>query len=157
VVGRAAGTPSLPGAITFPDGTAVRPRALRRPPPPGRPDVGLYLGGRRAATRSPIPWEHLWVHWPDFLLPADPDAARRAVVALHARALAGDRVEVGCGGGVGRTGTVLACIAVLAGVPAADAVAWVRARHHPRAVETPWQRRWVRAFASWWEDGPPAV
>jgi len=34
-------------------------------------------------------------------------------------------------------------LAVLSGVPSADAVAWVRDHYHPRAVETPWQRRWV--------------
>jgi protein-tyrosine phosphatase len=34
-----------------------------------------------------------------------------------------ERVEVACGGGVGRTGTALAVIAALAGVPAGEAVA----------------------------------
>ena len=29
--------------------------------------------------------------------------------------------------------------------PPDEAVAWVRERYHPRAVETPWQRRWVLA------------
>ena len=55
-----------------------------------------------------------------------------------------ERVEVACGGGVGRTGTALAAIAVLAGVPAVEVVAWVRRHYNRRAVETPWQRRWVR-------------
>ncbi|MGQ4447278.1 protein phosphatase, partial [Streptomyces griseus] len=58
----------------------------------------------------------------------------------------GSRVEVACGGGMGRTGTALACLAVLDGVPADEAVAFVRAGYHPRAVETPWQRRYVRNF-----------
>jgi len=31
-------------------------------------------------------------------------------------------------------------------VPADEAVAWTRAHHHPRAVETPWQRCWVARF-----------
>jgi protein-tyrosine phosphatase len=55
-------------------------------------------------------------------------------------------VEVACGGGLGRTGTALACLAVLDGVPAGEAVAYVREHYHPRAVETPWQRRFVRRF-----------
>jgi protein-tyrosine phosphatase len=54
-----------------------------------------------------------------------------------------ERVEIACGGGVGRTGTALAGIAVLAGVPRAEAVAWVRHRYHRHAAETPWQRRWI--------------
>ncbi len=58
------------------------------------------------------------------------------------------RVEVACGGGRGRTGTALACIAVLDGVPADDAVAFVRRHFDPHAVETPWQRRYVARFAA---------
>jgi protein-tyrosine phosphatase len=54
-----------------------------------------------------------------------------------------ERVELGCAGGVGRTGTALAVLAVLSGVPAVEAVGWVRRHYHRRAVETPWQRRWV--------------
>lgn len=46
----------------------------------------------------------------------------------------------------GRTGISLACLAVLDGVPAAEAVAYVRARYDHRAVETPWQRRYVARF-----------
>jgi protein-tyrosine phosphatase len=56
-------------------------------------------------------------------------------------------VEVACGGGRGRTGTALACLAVLDGVPAHEAVGYVRAHYDARAVETPWQRRYVRRFA----------
>jgi protein-tyrosine phosphatase len=59
-----------------------------------------------------------------------------------------ERVEVACGGGVGRTGTALACLAVLDGVPAERAVAWVREHYHRRAVETPWQRRFVARFGA---------
>jgi len=53
---------------------------------------------------------------------------------------------VACGGGRGRTGTALACLAILDGVLAADAVEYVRQHYHPRAVETPWQRRFVARF-----------
>jgi len=42
--------------------------------------------------------------------------------------------------------TALACIAVLDGVPSSAAVAFVRAHYDPRAVETPWQRRFVTRF-----------
>ena len=56
--------------------------------------------------------------------------------------------EVACGGGIGRTGTVIACMAVLAGHPADDAVAWTRRTYRRRAVETPGQRRWVHWFAT---------
>ncbi len=57
------------------------------------------------------------------------------------------RVEVACGGGLGRTGTALACLAVLDGVPNTEAVAYVREHYARRAVETPWQRRFVAQFS----------
>jgi protein-tyrosine phosphatase len=53
-------------------------------------------------------------------------------------------VEVACRGGVGRTGTALAALAVLDGLSPGEAVRWVRREYHPRAVETPWQRWWLR-------------
>jgi hypothetical protein len=142
-------TTPLPGAVALPDGCLVRGRGLRSPAPDGVPDHGLYLGGRRLRQRHDpaLIWPHDWVLWPDFLLPTDRDHAVDRIRALHAHARAGRRVEVACGGGVGRTGTVMACLAVLSGVPAAEAVAWTRAHYHPRAVETPWQKRWVVGFA----------
>ncbi|WP_101832414.1 protein-tyrosine phosphatase family protein [Frankia canadensis] len=133
----------------LPGGGWIRARGLRHPAPPGdTPDLGLYLGGTRLRKRHDalLTWPHVWIDWPDFLLPRDPAAAASAIRDLHARAGAGERVELACGGGVGRTGTVLACLAVLDGHAPADAVAWARSAHHPRAVETPWQRRWVARF-----------
>ena len=47
---------------------------------------------------------------------------------------------------------MLACMAVLAGVPAAEAVAWVREAYRPQAVETAEQEAWVRWFAGWASD-----
>jgi hypothetical protein len=42
---------------------------------------------------------------------------------------------------------VLACMAVLAGVPPEEAVAWVRHTYKAEAVETAEQEEWVRWFA----------
>lgn len=139
----------LLGAVRLPDGTQVRGRGLRNPAPAGpHPDHGLYLGSGRLRERHDpaLTWPHQWIDWPDFRLPRDGEAAVRLIRELHDLAASGQRVEVACGGGVGRTGTVVACLAVLAGVPPQQAVAWARAHYHPRAVETPWQRRWVLRF-----------
>ncbi|MEU7895057.1 protein-tyrosine phosphatase family protein [Nonomuraea sp. NPDC049152] len=141
--------PPLVGAVRLPDGSWVRGRGLRRPLPEGPvPDFGLYLGSPRLRGRheGELCWPREWIEWPDFLLPRDRERAIRHIRALHELAREGAAVEVACGGGVGRTGTVIACLAVLAGVDPADAVAWTRAHHHHRAVETPWQRRWVTRF-----------
>ena len=42
------------------------------------------------------------------------------------------------------TGTAMALLARLSGVPVDGAVAWARLNYRPGAVETPWQRRFVR-------------
>jgi protein-tyrosine phosphatase len=83
------------------------------------------------------------VRWPDFRTPASTEDAIAALQEAHERA-AHERVEVACGGGVGRTGTGLAALAILAGLPSDEAVPWVRSHYHRRAVETPWQQRWLR-------------
>ena len=57
-----------------------------------------------------------------------------------------ERVEVACPHGRGRTGTALACLAVLDGIPRDRAVDYVREHYSQHAVETPWQRRFVRSF-----------
>jgi hypothetical protein len=131
------------GVLSLPSGRLVRGRGLGRPMPSGHPPTfGVYLLG------DPPPefgWESRWLRWPDFRLPADPAYAREVFLEVLARADR-DRVELACYGGRGRTGTALACLAVLDGVPAAEAVAYVREHYHPKAVETPWQRRFVRHF-----------
>jgi protein-tyrosine phosphatase len=73
-------------------------------------------------------------------------AAREAFVEAWERS-ATERVEVACMGGLGRTGTTLACIAVLDGLPAGEAVGYVRRRYNHRAVETSTQRRFVDRFS----------
>jgi protein-tyrosine phosphatase len=135
--------PAGEGVLRLPSGRLVRGRALRRPLPDGpRPEFGLYLLGREPA---PVPWESRWLRWPDFWLPSDRGAAARALHEAWERT-ASERVEVACAGGLGRTGTALACLAVLDGVPGRAAVGYVRAHYAERAVETPWQRRFVQHF-----------
>jgi hypothetical protein len=134
--------PEAPGVLRLPSGLLVRGRGLRRPLPEGPvPEFGVYLLGRPPE----VAWESAWVRWPDFRLPSDPAALRTALVEAHRRA-ATERVELACGGGRGRTGTALACLAVLDGVPADEAVAYVRAHYDRHAVETGAQRRFVAAF-----------
>lgn len=133
------------GVLGLPSGRLIRGRGLRDGSPPGpEPTFAVYLLGK---TPPAVTWESRWVRWPDFRLPTDPRDLRQALDEAWERA-ATERVEVACGGGRGRTGTALACLAVLDGVPAEQAVAFVRQHYHPRAVETPWQKRYVRGFAT---------
>ncbi len=136
---------SQDGVVPLPSGRLVRGRGLRRALPPGPvPTFGVYL------LRKPPPavqWEGRWLHWPDFRLPSDPARARELLVEAWERA-ARERVEIACGGGRGRTGTALACLAVLDGTPPEQAVDYVRRNYDPLAVETPWQRGYVEQFGA---------
>lgn len=130
------------GVLRLPSGRLIRGRGLQAGPPDSAPDFGLYLQGRPPPD---VPWPSRWLRWRDFRLPADDADARAALLELWQRA-ALERVEVACTGGQGRTGTALACLAVIDGVPADDAVGYVRLHYSPRAVETPGQRRYVIRF-----------
>ncbi len=125
------------GLVTLPTGVRVRGRRIGDPA--SEADFTLLLAD------GPLPtWPTRRIRWPDFWVPSDRADALDALHEAHRRALAGERVEVACRGGIGRTGTALAALAILDGLPASQAVDWVRANHHHRAVETPWQRRWLR-------------
>lgn len=133
------------GVMRLPSGRSLRGRGLHQPIPNGAtPGFAVYLLGQRP---TPVEWEARWVRWPDFLLPRDRDDARDALREAWRRS-EGERVEIACDGGHGRTGTALACIAILDGVPAGKAVEFVRQHYSPRAVETPWQRRYVAHFTA---------
>lgn len=132
--------------VRLPDDTTVVATSFDEADPYGRdtdPQFGIYLDERWRP-----PWQHELIEWPDFGLPANVDAFAQALRRLHERARAGQVVEVGCVGGHGRTGTTLACLAVLAGVPADHATGWARNNYCFQAVETPEQERFVTSFAA---------
>jgi protein-tyrosine phosphatase len=104
------------------------------------PDFGYYLD----AKWQP-PWPHTHLDWPDFGTPADASVVVDAFADVLARARRGETVEIGCWGGHGRTGTALACLAVMTGVDG-DPVAWVKTNYCEKAVETEEQAAFARSF-----------
>jgi len=133
----------MAGVLGLPSGRLVRGRGLSKSLPAGpTPDFALYLLGRQP---PPVLWEARWVRWPDFWLPSDRADAAEALRRAWERAEA-ERVEIACAGGHGRTGTALACLAVLDGLPGSQAIAYIREHYAARAVETPWQSRFVTRF-----------
>ncbi|TFV89873.1 protein-tyrosine phosphatase family protein [Blastococcus sp. CT_GayMR16] len=125
------------GVVRLPGGALVRGRRLGQAT--SSADFALVL-----AEGPRPPWPHRRVRWPDYWVPTSTADALDALRELRRRAAAGERVEVACRGGVGRTGTALAALAVLDGLDPAAAVHWVRSAYSRRAVETPWQRWWLR-------------
>lgn len=104
------------------------------------PTGGVYALWRRPHPSRP----HVRVPWPDFGLPLDSRQARAAIdqalqLSTH------HRVEIAYGGGRDRTDTILATLACHEGLEPEAAIRWVREHYDAHAVETPWQRRWVRA------------
>jgi hypothetical protein len=139
--------PSAPGILRLPSGRLVRGRGLARPLPEGAcPAFGVYLLGKPPPA---VAWESRWLRWPDFRLPAV-EAEVLPTLTGAWQCAATERVEIACAGGHGRTGTALACLAILDGVPSSEAVAFVRAHYGQHAVETLRQRRYV---ARWRVDG----
>lgn len=127
--------------VVLPDGTALTAVSFDQVAPYSRardPDYGLYLD-----PRWQPPWEHGHIDWPDFGVPESTQAVIEALKIILERARSGQDVEVGCLGGHGRTGTALACLAVLAGHPARHAVTWVRSSYCTKAVETPEQEAFI--------------
>jgi atypical dual specificity phosphatase len=88
------------------------------------------------------------IHLPvrDFVAPS-PEQIRRGVDAILEARVAGEIVAVHCGGGLGRTGTLLACYLVRSkGMVAEEAIHRVCA-FRPGSVETRTQREAVAAYA----------
>jgi len=127
--------------VVLPDGTHFTAASFDPVAPyarPRRPDYGLYF----AADWQP-PWDHGHVDWPDFGVPVSTEDVVEGLRAVLGRARAGQNIELGCIAGHGRTGTALACLAVLSGYPASGAVTWVRSIYCDKAVEAPEQKAFV--------------
>jgi protein-tyrosine phosphatase len=82
---------------------------------------------------------------PDFGRPADAGGLAAFVNDLLDRLRRGETIYLHCLAGIGRTGTVLACLLKTAGA-AGDPVGLVRTIYDPRALETEQQQRFARAF-----------
>jgi hypothetical protein len=131
--------------VTLPDGTRVRASSIfERDEDDLTRDFGLYMDSRWSPT-----WPADVIDWADFGLPTDHARAATQIRNAFLRARDGETVEIGCLGGLGRTGTVLACMTVLAGLDAPSAITWVRQNYRHGAVETTDQERWVGWFSQW--------
>lgn len=131
------------GVVDLPDGSRLKGGSWKRLRRTRRnyPDFLVLLLGREPVE---VPCPYVWVRWPDFGVPASTDQAVAALQLARERSR-NERVAIMCGSGVGRTGTALALLTVFDGLSAEEGIRWVRENYHPRAVETPWQRRWLKS------------
>ncbi len=89
---------------------------------------------------------------PDGGVPADPAAFRATLDNVAGRLRVGERVVVACRGGLGRTGTAVACLLVDGGLAPERAIERVRAARRG-TIETRVQEEFVRG----WRSGPGPV
>lgn len=95
-----------------------------------------------AEGRLPFRWQHLPMR--DFGLGADPAAFRQGVEQVANSVRLGQHVLLHCAAGIGRTGTVAACVLKQLGLPAALALARVReAGANPQSAV---QSGWIEQF-----------
>lgn len=131
--------------ITFPDETVVFASSQHsRPADAPEPDLSLYLDWSWQPSGPSY-----YLDWRDYDLPTSWLAAAKTIIDVYQRARQNLWVEVGCIGGHGRTGTAVAAMAVLSGIPATEAVEWVQTNYCEHAVETNLQAWWVEWFAAW--------
>ena len=138
--------------ITFPGGVTVAGSSLDNLDRFTNPDWGLYADHQWRPE-----WRAEFITWRDFGLPANYKAAAEAIMDAYEYAANGDRVEVGCHGGHGRTGVILACMGVLAGLDEKDAIAFVRRDYCSQALETSEQEWWVEWFRCYLTDDTPSA
>ena len=106
--------------------------------------AGVSDLGSRART---VGLDYLSLAIPDQGTPEQSEAVE-LVRWCHEATQRGESVVVTCMGGLGRSGTVVACCLVAAGVAPDAAIEAVRAARGPRALETVAQESFVAAFPS---------
>lgn len=84
--------------------------------------------------------------WVDYSIPQDLENFAKAARWIMAQLQAGSRVDLGCWGGHGRTGTALACLLVLLGEKPGRACQIIRNEYCIEAIETTGQVNFVRDF-----------
>ena len=138
--------------VYFEDGVVVHASShVDRENEDEAPDWGLYLDSIWRPTSMAG-----FIEWEDFGLPTNWQVAARMIVDAYRRAMADYWVEVSCIGGHGRTGTVLACMAVLSGKTPDEAIQYVRGSYCKKAIETDEQEWYVSYFNAYVNGGSSA-
>lgn len=140
-------------SLTFPEGTTVYASSIHdRNATDPTPDFGLYLD----TSWSPACYSSI-IGWPDYSIPSLPIVAVRSIADAFNKASKGLWVEVGCIGGHGRTGTVLACMGVLSGLSPEDSISYVREFYCDKAIENIDQEWFVYWFDAYVNGGTAPV
>jgi len=107
--------------------------------------VNLHTRPHSARTLARFELTELHLPTADFQAPSQ-ESLRRGVAEIERTIAEGKRVAVHCGGGRGRTGTMIACALVARGSTPAEALAHVRSLR-PGSVETRAQEAAITEFS----------
>lgn len=139
--------------LKFPDGVSVFASSrFNRDADEDAPDFGIYLDGLWYASCPAY-----FIDWPDYGLPTRWEVSARCIIDAYKKASDGLWVEVGCIGGHGRTGTVLACMGILSGMSAAEAIEYVHMFYCTQAIESDEQEWYVEWFNAYVNGGTTEV
>jgi len=131
---------AAPRVLRLPSGRLIRGRGLGQPLPAGRrPTFGVHLLEHEPPA---VPWDTVWVYWPDFGLPDDDRHLRNMLTEAWRRAEA-ERVEVACRGGRGKNRHSASLPQRPRRAASRPSVAYVRSRYDAEAIETMQQERFV--------------
>ena len=120
------------------------------------PDLGVYLYSgwlRDELSTTPgleVPWgyKESWpmahLEWMDYNVPDPKEWGLSAAKWVIEQIESGKRVETGCMGGHGRTGTFLACILAVQGIKPGEAIKRVRETYCKEAIENSKQADYVK-------------
>lgn len=112
------------------------------------PDFGLYADYSWRPT-----WRNEFINWPDYNMPKDKEIALTQIVDAYERILNGEMVEIGCIGGHGRTGTILACLYLLGqegSVTPNEAYHFVKNSYCVHAIESDIQEWFIEYASGYW-------
>jgi len=107
---------------------------------PGQPSFGVCV--RTEQTQGRVMDVHLSIE--DFSVPRYEDEVLEALEETIRAGLAGRQIYIGCMGGWGRTGLLMALLVKALGVE--EPVNFIRQHYTPRAVETQEQQFYVKNF-----------
>lgn len=108
------------------------------------PEEGFFGVCVRKERMTSVGEFDVWLPIQDFHVPDDYDEVVEALNAIVDAIFEGQIVYIGCLGGMGRTGLIMALLAKASGEP--NPVAYVREHYYEKAVETTDQKLYVEHF-----------